>query len=637
MLAMNTLLVQPPLTMSPEVHPPLGLCVLASHLRGSGHTVSILDLDLEEKSASYNPDHYIETFTSALREKRPGVVGFTSMFNNSLHAERLIRATKDVDAGIVTVAGGSHFGALPQQSLDRIPELDFVVRGEGEVAFSQLLSALNQGTSARDTPGLCYRAPSGFVENPAGPMLDLKNVNPVWTRLEGVLDLRRYTATAPADSPRKAVYVEAGRGCPFDCSFCATAPFWHRRYRVKAIDCIIAEMRHLYEQYQYDTFMLVHDLLTADRHFVSDFCDALFSARLPVEWTANHRADIELGALAPKMRSAGCLSVFMGIESASERIQKEVSKGLTRGQVMSTVNSLRDVGISSTCSFIIGFPSETAADLSATLELAGRLKMIGAEPVQVHRLRRWPPAPLAALDLPASFDLEALRLEFPSDTIPDADIQTIQSDPAFFMGYFTPETVAGSAFQLAQLELLFANMLGTLSITSATLGVIYRDRLVPAYYKALARLGPISRADLASAVSVRDALVPYLQSWVAHDDELSQWQRDLLNGILLYEEVRIGFMAGAEDAYTNAVASGASWAVFTTAIDVVELLRRLAAGLELTPDLCSNGHVAMSRRGDGAVRGFALGERSIERLRQGDSELLSILEGDGHSDNVLVA
>jgi radical SAM superfamily enzyme YgiQ (UPF0313 family) len=466
--------------MSPEVHPPLGLCVLASHLRHLGHSVSILDLDLEEKRVSHSPEHYLETFTAAVREQCPAVIGLTSMFNNSLHAERLIRATKDVDSGIITVAGGSHFGALPQQSLQRIRELDFVIRGEGETALAGLLTALNEATDVLAIPGLCYRGSDGIGENPAAPLLDLNAVKPIWSGLDGVLDVRSYVATIPNDTPRKSVYIEAGRGCPFACSFCATAPFWHRRYRVKAIDCIIAEMRFLYEEYRYDTFMLVHDLLTADKHFVGDFCDALFAARLPVEWTANHRADIELGTLAPRMRSAGCLSVFMGIESASDRIQKEVQKGLTHGQIMSTVNSLRDVGISSTCSFIVGFPSETAVDLSATLELAGRLKMIGAEPVQVHRLRRWPPAPLAAVDLPSSFDLEALRLEYPSDAIPEADVEIIEADPIFFMGYFTPSTLAGSAFQLAQLELLFANMLAVLPVTTAALAAIHRGRLVPA-------------------------------------------------------------------------------------------------------------------------------------------------------------
>ncbi len=621
---MKILLVQPPLTMSPEVHPPLGLCVLASHLRRAGHDPSLLDLDLEEKS---RPGEYVQTFRAAVREHNPRVIGFTSMFNNSLHAERLIQAAKGVDDGIITVAGGSHFGALPRECLRRIPQLDFAIRGEGEASLTALLFSLESSTPTQGIPSLCYRLPGGIQENHAASLLDLDGVEPTWSGLETILDLKRYAATVPSDSPRKAIYIEAGRGCPFACSFCATAPFWERRYRVKSIGCIVDEMRYLCEEYGYDTFMLVHDLLTADRDFVSDFCDAVFDARLPVEWTANHRADISLGALAAKMRSAGCLSVFMGIESASSRIQKEMHKGLTHGQIMSTVHSLRDVAISSTCSFIIGFPSETAVDVSDTLHLAGRLKMAGAEPVQVHRLRRWPPAPLAALDLEASFDLEALRLEYPSETIPQEDIKTIEADPAFFMGYFTPETQAGSSFQMAQLELLFANLLAILPITAAALASIYGERLVAAHCDALMAQGAISRADLSTALGVRDTLAPYIAAWVARDDSLKEWQRVLLQGILAYERARIGFMATAGDeSQATMVASGSNWTVFPAAINVAEILRKLADGQELTPDLCADGYIALSRNENGAVRGFSFGGDSMSRLRQRDPEILSILE-----------
>ncbi|HZS54316.1 MAG TPA: radical SAM protein [Bryobacteraceae bacterium] len=623
---MKTLLVQPPLTISPEVHPPLGLSVLASHLVRSAQAVSIVDLDLQTKQPHSNPDQYMTEFRAALCEQRPQVVGFTSMFNNSLHAERLIRAAKEVDGSITTIAGGSHFGALPRESLERIPELDFVVRGEGEIVLSKFLSALDARAPVQDIPGLCYRASGAIRLNPNGPLLNLDRVNPTWSDLEGILNLKDYTATIP-DGPRKrAVYIEAGRGCPFACSFCATAPFWERRYRVKPIGCIVEEMRYLHEHFGYDMFMLVHDLLTVDRRFVSDLCDALFLARLPVEWTANHRADIELGELAPKMRSAGCFSVFMGIESASERVQKDIHKGLTRAQTMSTVRSLMDVGISSTCSFIVGFPSETSTDLSATLELAAELKMIGAEPVQVHRLRRWPPAPLAALDLKSSFDIDALRLEYPSDTILDTDIETIQADPKFFIGYFTPETTAGSPVQLAQLELFFANALTMLPVTTAVLGRIYGNKLVDSYYKALEEQGPVSRADFHSAVSLRATLVPYILRWLESDNQLHKWQRDLLRGVILYERIRIGFMAQADDAYRDAVLSSRDWGVFTLPIDIAELLKRLTTGAELTSDLCTKRAIALTRKDIGIARGFALSEQSVERLRQGDPDLLAALE-----------
>jgi hypothetical protein len=127
-------------------------------------------------------------------------------------------------------------------------------------------------------------------------------------------------------------------------------------------------------------------------------------------------------------------------------------------------------------------------------------------------------------------------------------------------------------------------------------------------------------------LSVRHALVPYLSAWIAHDVNLKAWQRVLLNGTLAYEHIRIGFMAGADDGSANAIDSGAGWAVFRIAVDVVELLRRLAAGLGLTHHLCVDGYTAMTRSGDGAVRGFSLGEEALQRLRRGDPKLLGVLE-----------
>ena len=80
---------------------------------------------------------------------------------------------------------------------------------------------------------------------------------------------------------------------PFSCTFCATAPFWERKYRVND-ESIIEEMRFLFESYGYNGFMLVHDLLTADKRFINAFSEAMINPRLPVEWMANHRTDIDL-------------------------------------------------------------------------------------------------------------------------------------------------------------------------------------------------------------------------------------------------------------------------------------------------------------------------------------------------------
>src|SRR5262245_8020217 len=152
---MNVLLAQPPLLPGTEVTPPLGLCTLAAWLLHRGHQVRIVDLDLEIKRALAEGDTGLpDLFTAALREVDPEVVGVTSMYSNSLQAERLLRAVKQYDPGIITVAGGSHFGALGTQSLGRIPELDYVITGEGEGAFGSLLDALAQKAPVEGIPRL---------------------------------------------------------------------------------------------------------------------------------------------------------------------------------------------------------------------------------------------------------------------------------------------------------------------------------------------------------------------------------------------------------------------------------------------------------------------------------------------------
>jgi radical SAM superfamily enzyme YgiQ (UPF0313 family) len=284
MVSMRVLLAQPPLTLAKEVIPPLGLCTLASWLIHLGHEVRIVDLDLEIKSrANASAPSFIDTFVESMDEFRPNLVGVTSMYSNSLQAEQLVLAAKRRDRSVTTVAGGSHFGAQGLSSLRRIAELDYVVEGEAELAFASLLSALEQGEPVCEIGRICQRVHGRPTVKPPGPLIELRDLPPMWTTLEGCIDLGRYARTIPRQAPRRVAYVEAGRGCPFSCTFCATAPFWQRRYRVKPASRLVDEIRFLHETLGYDSFVLVHDLLTANPHFVAEFCDAMLESRLPVE------------------------------------------------------------------------------------------------------------------------------------------------------------------------------------------------------------------------------------------------------------------------------------------------------------------------------------------------------------------
>ena len=617
---MRVLLVHPPLNGSREVTPPLGLCTLASWLKHQNHDVRILDLDLEVKGLPDGEAAYQRLLEQSLRDYQPQAVGITSMYNNSLQAERLARTVKKVDDSIVTIGGGSHFGALGKHSLRRLPEMDFAVEGEGEMAFSTLLSALESGsTPVSEIPRLHFRSGGELRFNPAAGLLDLSTLPPMWSTLDGVIDLRRYAQTMPEGSQRSTIYIEAGRGCPFKCTFCATAPFWERKYRVKTPAQIIDEMRFLYDQYGYNGFMLVHDLLTVDKNFINQFSEAMMESRLPVEWMANHRTDIDLRGLLPKMKTAGCWAMFFGIESASPRLQKEMKKGLKRDDVVSTIRALSDLGIQSTCSFVIGFPTETAEELSSTIALGAELKLIGAGMVQFHRLRTWPPAPLASARLPSQFDLDSLRIEYPFTDIPPEDIAVIESDPDFFAGYFAPHSQAGTFEQLAQVELFFTQAVAAAPLTVAVAGRLMGSQLIESFYRMLSVRGGITRkqieADTSSLLPIWPVLKPYLEDWFSAHPSLETWERELALTVMLYEEHRLQFVnTDGATPLPGAKAKGHNWAAFDSSADITALFEAMHEGQPLTPDLLRPSSVVFVCQGANSYRAYTADRAQIDRL-----------------------
>lgn len=598
---MRALLTQPPLSTSPETGPPLGLCTLAAWLIQKGHEVSILDLDLEVKGSPSGQEDYRRLLAGAVRDFAPQVVGVTSMFNNSLQAERLMQTVKDCDDSIVTVGGGSHFGALTVRSLRRIPALDYAIEGEGEETFVRLLDALASGAPVADIPRLCHRIDGEPRQNPSAGLMDLSEIPPVWPTVDGCIDIGRYARMIPAGTARRTVYVEAGRGCPYTCTFCATAPFWERKFRVKPVAVILAEIRFLYERYGYNGFMLVHDLLTVDKGFLNELSEALRESRLPVEWMANHRTDIDLHGLLPKMKAAGCWAMFFGIESASARLQKQFRKGLKREGVVATITGLANLGIGATCSFVIGFPDETPEELSATVALGAELKLLGAGMVQFHRLRTWPPAPLSRAGLPARFDLDSLRIEYPFLDAPAADIAAIEGDPEFFAGYFAPFTTAGTFAQMAQTELFFTYGVFAAPLTVAVMGRLAGGSLIPVFYEVLDRRGGITRqemeADPNSPWPAWRALRPRLEEWIAIHPALEDWERRLILGAMDYEESRLRFVNSDGAEREGMAAGGDDWAAFVSPVDIGTLFDRLRTGDALTPDLLGDWAVVFVREG----------------------------------------
>lgn len=621
---MRVLLAHPPLTPAGEVTPHVGLTTLASWLQSRGHLVGIVDLDLEVRFSQRPHLDYGGFFERTMQDFAPDVVGVTSMYSNSLQAEELVRTAKRIDPAAMTVAGGSHFGALCAHSLRRIPELDYAIEGEAESAFAALL----EGVPVSGIPRLHYRCDGELRRNAPGALMDLGDLPPMWVTLQETISLSRYVATIPPSNQTRMAYVEAGRGCPFRCSFCATAPFWEHRFRVKPIPRLVDEIRYLHEEYGYNRFILVHDLLTVNRTFVSAFCDAMVDSRLPVEWMANSRTDIRLDGLLPKMKAAGCWKLFHGVESAAPHLQASMDKHLPIDGVYDCIEALNAHGLAATTSFVLGFPTESEADLSATLAMGARLKLMGVETVQFHRLRHFPPSPLSRMPCEATFDLESLRIEYPFLEVPENDVNRIRADRDFFSGYWLTETPAASSWQLAQMEMFFHHMVAMAPITIAAMASLLGPRLVATFCETIASVGSIRRERLDWETGHLWEnwleLSPILRGWIDGVTEPGDWQRRLLEGLHAYEGQRIAFVN--RHPIEDAIAFGSSWVGLYSPVHLTAALDRLRTSTALDSDLLQDRIVVLSRKRDGSFAVYLVDASRHDELIAGNPQLIDVFD-----------
>jgi radical SAM superfamily enzyme YgiQ (UPF0313 family) len=626
------LFVHPPLNPQGEITPPLGLCSLAGWLSFNGYEVSILDFDLllKEHGEANRFVHIATILAERFLSFTPDLLCVTSMYSNSLYAAYIIRQAKKINPGIITVAGGSHFGAQGILSLQRIEELDFVLEGEAEVALPEFLEGMQTQDTGR-AHNLVYRNASGIQHTEKTGLIDLDVLPNIWKEIGGIIDIQKYFNTIPGTSERKIMYVEAGRGCPFGCSFCATAPYWGRKYRVKKPELIVGEIEFLHKTYGYNSFILIHDLLPVNKKFISDLCDAMIDRHLPVEWMMNSRTDIDLIGYLPKLKAAGCWKFFYGIESASTRVQDAISKHLDRQVTINSLKTNLEHGILSTCSFVFGFPDETPEEISATIKLAALCKMNGAETVQFHRLRLFPPSKLSTENIETSFDLESLKIEYPFISITENEIKEIENDPVFFMGYHSPLSTGGTKEQLAQLEMFFHHCIALAPLTMSLCCEFYGNSLVHAFYNAVEQNGYLKRGDIEwqtdNLFGNWTAIRPLLYLLVVAEQVHTPWQSQLLKSVFDYEQTRLQFCTHSigYEKWPHLIDKGDNWVAIRSAANISTLADLLINEEQITENLLQSEIIIISSK-NGKNLAYSFGLELEPDLLKRNEEIMSLIE-----------
>ena len=362
-----------------DLHPHLGLLSLMAAADAGGHHCRLVDPKLEVHRGHLPMDGTLyRKLAQTVLETVPDVVGLTSLGCNFVCTLKVAKYVKEMAPELPIFLGGPHATILCKEILHRFDCFDVIVRGEGERSFPLALNALGT-TALRDVDGIAYRSEGEIVLTGEGHIIEDLDELPS-------ADYSHY----PIDElGLQTLRVEAGRGCPFHCTFCSTADFFGRLYRLKSPQKLRDEMLELRSRYRINDFTLQHDLFTVNKKKIYAFCDAIRDDGFT--WSCSARVDCVDTHLLTEMVRAGCRSIYYGIETGSKKMQEITKKRLNLDLVEPVLETTLSLGVSAVASFITGYPEETHEDQNETLRRLGRCVALAAEAkdllmVQLHLL-----------------------------------------------------------------------------------------------------------------------------------------------------------------------------------------------------------------------------------------------------------
>lgn len=343
--------------------PPVGLVSLCEVLKKSEKNGNIIDFQYLYYKNMFNYDEnfaeYVYSMRSYILETHPRIISFYTMCNNLHIILEVAKIIKQINSHIIIGLGGPQATLTAKAIMEENDFLDFIGIGEGENTIVNIVNKMSTDfkDSTEKIRGLIYRNHNGMLVS--GEMPDL---------IENMDDLPILNYSEFEISNLQNLPLDVGRGCPFQCSFCSTKNFWKRKYRLKSPERLVNEILYYKNNFNITNFSLLHDMFTADRRQVLLFCDLLEKKRTGVNWTCSARIDCLDTELISKMMQAGCVGIFIGIESGSENVQKLIRKNLDLPNAFEKINSFIKMGMHMVISFMYGFPRETENDLNDTLE-----------------------------------------------------------------------------------------------------------------------------------------------------------------------------------------------------------------------------------------------------------------------------
>jgi anaerobic magnesium-protoporphyrin IX monomethyl ester cyclase len=345
-----------------KLFPPLGIAYLASQLKELQVPVTVEDCTFEN----------FEEVIDRIAKARPAIIGISIMVTMSRNALELLLELRERLPGTLFVAGGPLPTVHPAMFAEKF---HLVFCGEGDVTFPRFChDYLSFCRSPHHLGSLDLSSYSGLFMNRDGQVISSLPVHQPSEILDRLplpdrsgFDHHQYQAIMEKNTGFKQTSLMVTRGCPFSCDFCSK-PVWGDLFRKPPLEKVFSEIEELITL-GYTCLWIADDCFTLDNEYLTAFCHEMIRREVPVRWTCLSRVDRLTPALVDLMKQAGCIRVYLGLESGSNKTLGLMNKRVTVEQGIRAVGLFSKAGIGTAGFFMVGYPGESIGSIEKTFAL----------------------------------------------------------------------------------------------------------------------------------------------------------------------------------------------------------------------------------------------------------------------------
>lgn len=364
---MKVLFVNPPQTASKYkfmgvIAPPLGIAYMAGVLQENNIDVEILDASAEDMD--------FKDVEKELLKRKPDLVALTALTPTIGRALETAQVVKETLPDSIVVMGGYHPTFNFIETLED-ENVDIVIRGEGEYIMLNLVQALENQSSLHDVKGIVFEDKNSkeIVVNPEAPLI--QDLDELPFPALNLLPMKKYRLL---DMDTHMTTMITTRGCPMQCSFCSSAAMHGKKIRERSVENIVDEIEYLKTNYDIDTIAFMDDTFTLKKRKVMAICDEILKRNIEIMWGCTSRVDTLDEKLLKKMKEAGCITIFIGVESADQQQLDNMCKNTTIAKIENTFKIAHKLKIRTIASVALGMPGDTKEIMNKTVKFVHKLK-----------------------------------------------------------------------------------------------------------------------------------------------------------------------------------------------------------------------------------------------------------------------